>query len=300
MTAVDELPSTQPTSPTSRWDRWHVAPTAAKVPAIGLTFWAIKLLTTGIGEALSDGMANFFLPLAALVGVGGTALAFRQQYRSPEYHAWTYWTTVLTVAIFGTMVADGLKLGLGLTYAVTTPLFAVAVATVFTVWYRSEGTLSIHSITTRRRENFYWVAVLMTFALGTAAGDLTAYQLNLGFFPSAALYSGLMGVVAIAWRLGLNPIAAFWAAYVITRPLGASVADGFSKTHAESGLNMGDGTVGLIGLVLFLLAVGYTARTGHDKQDPAEAHAYDHQPFPHADHLHERVHAHDAPVPQNT
>lgn len=269
-------------------------PLAAKVPAIGLIFWAIKLLTTGVGEAFSDFMGQNSIPLAALIGVGGTAIAFRLQYRRREYHAPTYWFTVLMVAVFGTMVADGIKDGAGVPYSVTTPVFAAVVGVVFWRWYRSEGTLSIHSITTRRREHFYWAAVLSTFALGTALGDLTAIQLNLGYFGSALLFAVVMAIPAAAWRLGaLNPIAAFWSCYVLTRPLGASFADGFSKPRVETGLAMGDGLVSLIGLALFAVAVAYVARARTDIQDPAEAHAYDHRPFPHAEHLHEQVHAGD-------
>ena len=190
----------------------------------------MKLLTTGMGEALSDFMGQTSIPLAALVGVGGFVVALRLQLRAREYRAPVYWFAVMMVAVFGTMVADGIKDGAGLSYAVTTPFFALCVAAVFWVWHRSEGTLSIHSITTRRREAFYWSAVLATFALGTAAGDLTAMTLHLGYFGSAMLFAALMAVPALLWWRGvLNPIAAFWIAYVITRPLGASFADGFAS-----------------------------------------------------------------------
>ena len=129
-------------------------------------------------------------------------------------------------------------------YAISTPFYAVVLAVVFWLWYRSEGTLSIHSIVTRRRETFYWLAVLSTFALGTAAGDLTAVTLNLGFFASAVLFAVAICIPALAWwKLGLNPIIAFWAAYILTRPLGASLADWLGKPPAQSGLGLGDGTV---------------------------------------------------------
>jgi uncharacterized membrane-anchored protein len=266
-------------------------PLAAKVPEIGAMFWTIKLLTTGVGEAFSDFMGQQSVPAAALIGVGGVALAFRLQFRAREYRAPVYWFTVLMVAVFGTMVADGIKDGASISYSVTTPVFALGVAGVFWLWHRSEGTLSIHSITSRRRETFYWCAVLGTFALGTAAGDLTAIQLNIGFWPSAILFAGVMALPALAWRFAnLNPIVAFWACYVVTRPLGASFADGFSKRHAESGLGLGDGLVSLIGIAIFAVLVAYVARTKRDIQDPAEAHAYDRAPYPHAAHLHEQVH----------
>jgi uncharacterized membrane-anchored protein len=163
------------------------------------------------------------------------------------------------VAVFGTMVADGIKDGLGLSYAVTTPVFALLVAAVFWRWQRSEGTLDIHSITTRRRERFYWLAVLGTFALGTAAGDLTAMTLRLGWLPSVALFGVAIALPALAWaRGGLNPIAAFWLAYILTRPLGASFADWFSKPD-NGGLGLGDGTVSAVALVAFAGLVAYLA-----------------------------------------
>jgi uncharacterized membrane-anchored protein len=243
-------------------------PLAAKVPEITVLFWVLKVLTTGMGEAMSDFMGQHSVPVAALVGILGTALAFRLQYRRREYHAPTYWFCVMMVAIFGTMVADGIKDGLGLSYAVTTPFFAALVAIVFWRWRRSEGTLDIHTITTRRRETYYWCAVLATFALGTAAGDLTAITLGWGFLPSAALFFGIIAVPLLGWwRWGLNPVVAFWAAYVVTRPLGASFADWFSKPHGETGLALGDGTVSAIELVLFVALVSYTAIRRDDIQD---------------------------------
>jgi uncharacterized membrane-anchored protein len=242
-------------------------PLAAKVPEITVLFWILKILTTGMGEAMSDFMGQHSVPVAGLVGVFGTAFAFRLQYRRREYHAPTYWFTVMMVAIFGTMVADGIKDGLGLSYAVTTPFFAALVGIVFWRWQRSEGTLDIHTITTRRRETYYWSAVLATFALGTAAGDLTAITLNWGFFPSAVLFFGIIALPMLGWwRFGLNPVVAFWAAYVVTRPLGASFADWFSKPHGDTGLGLGDGTVSAIELVVFIALVTYTAIRKDDIQ----------------------------------
>jgi uncharacterized membrane-anchored protein len=245
-------------------------PLAAKVPAIIGLFWALKLLTTGMGEALSDFMGQTSIPLAALVGVGGFVLAMRLQLRAREYRAPVYWFAVMMVAVFGTMVADGIKDGAGLSYAVTTPFFALCVTGVFLAWYRSEGTLSIHSITTRRREAFYWCAVLATFALGTAAGDLTAMTLHLGYAGSVVLFAALMAVPALLWWRGLlNPVAAFWTAYVLTRPLGASFADGFSKPD-HGGLGLGDGPVSAVLLVAFLALVAHAARSRRDVQAPGE------------------------------
>ena len=242
-----------------------------KVPEITAVFWVLKLLTTGMGEAtISDFLGQQSIPLAGLVGIGGLWLALRMQLRSREYRAPVYWFAVMMVAIFGTMMADGVRDGAGLTYAVTTPAFAVAVGVIFYLWHRNEGTLSIHSITTRSRELYYWSAVLATFALGTAAGDLTALTLHLGFFPSVLLFAAVIAIPAVGWwRFGLNPILAFWFAYVVTRPLGASFADWFSK-HGNGGLGMGDGTISILALAVFVPLVAYVAITKLDVQGAAD------------------------------
>jgi uncharacterized membrane-anchored protein len=237
-----------------------------KVPEITVIFWVLKLLTTGMGEAMSDFLGQKSVPLAGAIGIFGLWYALRLQMRTREYRAAYYWFAVMMVAIFGTMAADGVHDGASLPYAVTTPLYAILVAAIFFFWYRSERTLSIHSITTRRREGYYWAAVLATFALGTAAGDLTAISLNLGFFDSAVLFAAIMAIPAIGWwRLQLNPIVAFWFAYIVTRPLGASFADGFSK-HTNGGLGLGDGTVSAIALAAFIALVAYVAITKRDIQ----------------------------------
>jgi uncharacterized membrane-anchored protein len=256
-------------------------PLAVKVPEIALIFWVLKLLTTGMGEAMSDFMGQHSVPIAAAVGILGLAFALWLQFRTPAYRAAVYWFAVMMVAVFGTMAADGIHDGAGIPYSVTTPLFAVVVALTFLFWYRSEGTLSIHSINTRRREAFYWTAVLGTFALGTAAGDLTAYSLNLGFWPSALLFAVVFAIPAVGWlRFNLNPILAFWMAYVLTRPLGASFADGFSKP-TNGGLGLGDGTVSAVALIAFIALVSYVAITKRDVQ-PAVATAVPHHPhLPH-------------------
>jgi uncharacterized membrane-anchored protein len=165
------------------------------------------------------------------------------------------------VAVFGTMAADGFHVVLGVPYAVSTAFYAVVLAAIFVGWYRSEGTLSIHSITTRRRELYYWATVLATFALGTAAGDLTATSLHLGFFSSGLIFAGAIMVPLVAWRLGLNPVVAFWTAYVITRPLGASFADWFGKRHSfAGGLGLGDGLVTVVTAVAIVALVSFVAR----------------------------------------
>jgi uncharacterized membrane-anchored protein len=237
-----------------------------KVPEITAIFWVLKLLTTGMGEAMSDAIGQQSVPLAAAVGLFGLALALWLQLRQREYRAPYYWFAVMMVAVFGTMAADGIHDGAGIPYSVTTPLFAGITAAIFAWWYRSEGTLSIHEINTPRREKFYWAAVLGTFALGTAAGDLTAFQLNLGFWPSAALFAVIISIPAVGWwRLGWNPIFSFWFAYVITRPLGASFADGFSK-NTNGGLGVGDPLVSFVALTLFIALVGWITATRRDAQ----------------------------------
>jgi uncharacterized membrane-anchored protein len=253
---------------------------AVKVPEITLIFWVLKLLTTGMGEAMSDFMGQHSVPIAAAIGIFGLAFALWLQFRTPEYRAPFYWFAVMMVAIFGTMAADGIHDGANIPYTVTTPVFGLIVAATFFFWYRSEGTLSIHSINTRRREAFYWTAVLGTFALGTAAGDLTAYQFNLGFWPSALLFAVVFAVPAVGYlRFKWNPIFAFWFAYVITRPLGASFADGFSKP-TNGGLGLGDGTVSAIALVIFIALVTYVTLTKRDVQGVESAH-HAHLPHPH-------------------
>jgi uncharacterized membrane-anchored protein len=244
----------------------RIRPALTKVPEIAAIFWVLKLLTTGMGEAMSDALGQQSVPIAAAVGIFGMWLALRLQIRQTEYRAPYYWFAVMMVAVFGTMAADGIHDGAGIGYQVTTPVFALVTAAIFYWWYRSEGTLSIHSITTRRRERFYWAAVLATFALGTAAGDLTALALNLGFWTSVLIFAAIISVPALGWwRFSWNPILSFWLAYIVTRPLGASFADGFSKP-TNGGLNVGDPLVSLIAFIVFAGLVAYVHRTKCDVQ----------------------------------
>ncbi len=239
----------------------------AKVPEITAIFWVLKLLTTGMGESMSDFLGGKSVPIAGAIGIFGLSFAIWLQLRQREYRAPMYWFAVMMVAIFGTMMADGIHDGASIPYTVTTPLFGLIVAAVFVLWYRSEGTLSIHTITTRRRECFYWAAVLATFALGTAAGDLTATSLGLGFFPSALLFIAIIAIPALGWwRFNMNSIAAFWFAYIVTRPIGASFADWLSKPPALTGLGLGDGTVSGLALIVFVALVAYVTVTRPDVQ----------------------------------
>jgi uncharacterized membrane-anchored protein len=248
-------------------ERSKAVSTLAKVPEITAIFWVLKLLTTGMGEAMSDFMGDKSPPIAGAIGIFGLWFALWLQMRQREYRAPVYWFAVMMVAIFGTMMADAIHDGASIPYAVTTPLFGLCVAAIFFRWYRSEGTLSIHTIDTRRREGYYWAAVLATFALGTAAGDLTATSLNLGFFHSIVLFTLIIVIPAVGWwRFNMNPIVAFWFAYIVTRPIGASFADWFSKPHSITGLGLGDGTVSGLALIAFVALVAYVAITKRDIQ----------------------------------
>ena len=249
--------------------RWiSPQPLAAKVPQVGLLFWVAKLLTTAGGEAFSDFLAHHIV-LGAAVDLVLIVTGVFFQFRARRYVAAAYWYLALAIATFGTGAADVLHLDLGLPYTATTLLWAVVLAVVFWRWYRSEGTLSIHSIVTRRRETYYWATVFATFALGTALGDLTAITLHLGYFGSAVLFTVVIAVPAAGWRLGLNPVAAFWFAYIVTRPLGASFADWFSKPRSLSGLALGDLPVAAAFVVALVVLVGYLQVSRHDSQPGA-------------------------------
>jgi uncharacterized membrane-anchored protein len=255
------------TETTATWPGRAARGVITKVPEITAVFWLLKLLSTGMGEAMSDYAGSVSTTFGAIVITALFGAAMGLQLRQTEYRAAYYWFAVAMVAVFGTMIADGIHGDLGVGYAVTTPAFALITAGVFAWWYRSQGTLSIHTVNTPARERFYWGAVLGTFALGTAVGDLTATTLNIGYGHSILLYAGIMLIPAIGWwRLQLNPIVAFWFAYIITRPLGASFADWFSKPPSISGLGLGDGTVSWLALVVSVPIVAWVAISKIDVQ----------------------------------
>jgi uncharacterized membrane-anchored protein len=192
--------------------------------------------------------------------------ALTLQFAVRRYIAWTYWLAVVAVGVFGTMAADVLHVGFGVPYFVSSVLYALLLAAVFVGWQRVEGTLSIHSVDTPRREAFYWAAVVATFAMGTALGDLTAITLKLGYLPSAILFVVVITIPALGYfRLGWNPILCFWFAYVVTRPFGASIADWLGKSNS-GGLGLGDGTVVLALSVVIIALVAYLAVTRRDVQ----------------------------------
>jgi uncharacterized membrane-anchored protein len=236
------------------------------VPEITVYFWAIKLLSTAMGEATSDYLVKTFNPvLAVALGFAVFVVALVLQLSRGRYLAWSYWCAVCMVGVFGTMCADVLHVRFKVAYVVSASLYGVILAAVFVVWQRVERDLSFHHIVTLRRELFYWAAVVATFAFGTALGDLTATTLHLGYLGSIFLFAGVICVPAAGYRLlGWNPIFSFWFAYVVTRPLGASFADWLSKPKVLSGLGLGDGPVALVLALAIVVLVAYVAVTRVD------------------------------------
>lgn len=251
----------------------------AKVPEVFALFWVAKLLTTGIGETAADYMGTKSLVIAGLVGVLGFFVALGIQLRADTYHPVRYWMTVLMVAVFGTMIADGPHVALGSPYWLDSLLYAGALVALLAWWRTSEGTFSVHSITTPRRERFYWGTVLLTFGLGTALGDTTAANFHLGFAWSIAIFGVLILLPLLAWTRGADSVVCFWIAYALTRPLGASIADGMAVHPQHGGLGWGTGPVTAVGLVLFALLVTSIAITRCDSPvdavEPSAGHAQD-------------------------
>jgi uncharacterized membrane-anchored protein len=239
---------------------------AKKVPDLSAHFWIIKVLSTAMGEALSDFLVHTIDPIiAVLIGAIGLTIALIIQFTSKSYKPWKYWLTVSMVAIFGTMAADVLHIGLGVPYVVSSLFFGLGLATVFVVWYRVEKSLSIHSIYTVRREVFYWLTVIAAFALGTAAGDMTAHTLGLGYLSSGVLFAVLIAIPALLYIVfRLNEVAMFWIAYILTRPLGASFADWFGVPHDLGGLDFGRGWVSLVLVIIISALVIYATVAKND------------------------------------
>jgi uncharacterized membrane-anchored protein len=223
-----------------------------------------------MGEATSDYLVHAMNPVVAVaLGFLGFVVALTLQLSMRRYLAWTYWFAVVMVGVFGTMAADVLHVRFGVPYAASTLLYAAVLAAVFVSWDRTERTLSFHTIDTTRRELFYWAAVVATFAMGTALGDLTATTLHLGYLYSIVLFACVIAVPAIGYRSSnWNSIATFWCAYVVTRPLGASFADWVGKPTRVSGLGFGDGQTSLVLTVLIVAFVAYLGVTRKDLQHP--------------------------------
>ncbi|HEY4151694.1 MAG TPA: hypothetical protein VGM38_00085 [Pseudolysinimonas sp.] len=251
-----------------------------RVPQITALFWLAKGLSTALGESTSDYLVVAWQPVVAvLAGFAAFAIAMAVQLSRGRYLAVSYWFAVVMVGVFGTMVADVIHVGFGVPYAVSAPAFVLILALIFVVWRRVEGTLSIHSVTTFPREAFYWMAVVGTFALGTALGDLTSVTVGLGYLGSAILFAVLILIPAVGYRFGhWNGIFCFWFAYVVTRPLGASVADWLGKPRNVGGLGVGSGWVALILTALIAIVVAYLAVSKRDVQNEAATSIRDGQP----------------------
>lgn len=246
------------------------APVTVKVPEIIVLFWIVKILTTAGGEVTSD-----YLKIYGNFGGGGTevvlfVVALVLQFTTRRYRALAYWSLAFAIAIAGTGLSDFLHLDVHIPYAGTSLMWAVILVLVFWTWHRSEGTLSIHSVFTQRREAFYWATVFVTFALGTALGDFTADSLHMGYLVSGFFFLGVFLLPAIAWRwLGADGVACFWAAYVVTRPLGASFSDWISKPTDLTGLNWGNGRTAIAFAIVVLVLVVYLAVVRPDVQREA-------------------------------
>jgi uncharacterized membrane-anchored protein len=260
------------------------APTARqmlnKVPEVTLYFWVIKVLCTTVGETFADNLnQKLNLGLTNTTYVMGAALlaALAYQFRARRYIPGVYWLTVVLISVVGTLITDNLTDNFGVSLVTTTVVFSVVLALVFAGWYATEKTLSIHSITTTGREAWYWLAILFTFALGTAAGDLTAEKLNVGYWKSALLFAGLIAVItavhyALKARLNAsdarhtsNAVLAFWLAYILTRPLGASIGDHLSQPTKDGGLGLGTVVTSIVFLAAILVLVVYLSVTKVDR-----------------------------------
>ena len=242
-----------------------------KVPQITLFFWIIKILCTTVGETGAD-----YLNTTLNLGLTGTSIVMGTllfivlffQFRSKKYVPWIYWLAVVLISVVGTLITDNLTDNLGVSLELTTVVFAIALALTFLIWYTNEKTLSIHKINTGKREAFYWLAILFTFALGTAAGDLVAESLKLGYLLSAGIFAGVIVIVFAAYQwLRLNPVLAFWIAYILTRPLGASIGDELSQSRTDGGLGLGTVITSAIFLIAILATVIYLTRTKKDVID---------------------------------
>jgi uncharacterized membrane-anchored protein len=248
-----------------------------KVPEVTLYFWVIKILCTTVGETASDYLAgNLNLGLTRTTFLTGSVLIVTLvfQFRLRRYVPAVYWLSVVLISVVGTQITDNLSDNLGVSLVITTVAFSITLAVTFAAWFASEGTLSIHTIYTTRRESFYWLAVLFTFALGTASGDLSAERLNLGYWVSALIFAGLIAAITVAhYRFKLNAVLAFWIAYILTRPLGASIGDYLSQPRHAGGLGLGTTVTSVLFLGAILLVVAYLSVTRKDATEARQARA---------------------------
>ncbi|MFG3118899.1 hypothetical protein ACGF4C_31600 [Streptomyces sp. NPDC048197] len=246
--------------------RWN------KVPEVTAYFWFIKVLCTTVGETAADllneraglGLTGVSVLMSALL-----AVVLVVQFRTRAYRAGVYWLAVALISVVGTLISDNLTDNLGVPLETSTTVFAIVLAVVFVVWYRRERTLSIHHIDTTSRESFYWLAVLFTFALGTAAGDLVSERMDLGYWLSAVLFAAAIAAVALAhFALGLDAVWSFWIAYVLTRPLGASIGDFLSQPTGDGGVGLGTVVTSALFLTVILGLVVYLGMTRKDVTEP--------------------------------
>lgn len=239
-----------------------------KVPQLTIFFWMIKIMATTVGETAADFLSsNLHLGLTGttLIMTGLLAVSLALQFRSRGYTPALYWVSVVLISVVGTLITDNMVDNFGISLWTTTIGFSIALGVAFAVWFGSEKTLSIHTIVTTKREAFYWSAILFTFALGTAAGDLVAESLNLGYWKSAVMFGAMIGLIALGRiQLRMNAVLAFWMAYVLTRPLGASTGDFLSQPREVGGLGLGTTGTSAIFLVGILALVAYLSATRKD------------------------------------
>ncbi|MDJ0361951.1 hypothetical protein [Rhodococcus sp. H29-C3] len=244
---------------------------ASKVPEVTLYFWIIKILGTTVGETAADALnvdLGFGLTGTTLVIGIMLAAALTYQFTLRRYVPWIYWLVVILISVAGTLITDNITDNFGVPLATSTGFFTAALILTFAAWYFAEGTLSIHSIRTRRREGFYWLAILFTFALGTAAGDLVAEQIELGYLTSALIFAAIIALVAAAhYALRLNAVLAFWIAYIITRPLGASIGDYLTQDKTAGGLGLGPTLVTAVFVIAIVGSVTYLTISKADVLD---------------------------------
>lgn len=244
-----------------------------KVPEVTIFFWIIKIMATTVGETAADLLnenLNLGLTITTFIMSGLLIITLYFQFRAKKYVPRIYWLAVVLISVVGTLITDNLTDHFGVPLEVTTVIFALALIATFMAWYMSEKTLSIHSILTTKREGFYWLTILFTFALGTAAGDLIAEGLNIGYWKSALMFAAFIGIVTIAhYTHKINAVLAFWIAYILTRPLGASLGDYLSQPRNVGGLNLGTVGTSCIFLVSILIIVIYLTKTKRD-QSPIE------------------------------
>ncbi len=243
-----------------------------KVPEVTIFFWITKLLTTGMGEVFSDYIVKTLTPVIGVaVALIVLILSLILQFKVRKYVPSIYWLVVVMISVFGTVAADVVHVGLGVPYVISTVFFAVSLAIIFMIWYKREKTLSIHSIYTRRREILYWSVVMGTFALGTAAGDMTASTMHLGYFSSGILFTVLLAIPVIGRKFfKLNEIFSFWFAYIMTRPVGASFSDWSSVSQKHGGLGFGGGPVTLVLSIIIIILVGYLSFSKKDVKNEQE------------------------------